>query len=124
MYIEKVKEHFFGKHGHKIDEMKGDVLADVMNTLLAMVRFPTSISAERRKKHAKHIQFFARALEKALIDRQHSLDAVRVVFEYMRQLAKDEAKKSKGTDEEEIMRRADERLKEILDDWGLSLIHI
>jgi len=118
MYIEKVKEHFFGKHGHKIDEMKGDVLGDVMNTLLAMVRFPTSISAERRKKHAKHIQFFARALKTALVDRQHSLDAIRNVFEYMRQLAKEEAKKSKGTDEEEIMKRADKRLSDLMDEWG------
>jgi len=118
VYIEKVKEHFFGKHGHKIDEFSGNALADVMNSLLAMVRFPKSISADRRKKHAKHLQFFARALKDALDDRQHSLDAIQTVFEYMRQLAKEEAKKSKGADEEEIMKRADERMTELLDDWG------
>ena len=118
MYIEKVKEHFFGKHGHKIDNFNGNPLADIMNSLLAMVRFPKSISAERRRKHAKHLQFFARALKDALVDRQHSLDAIQTVFEYMRQLAKEEAKKSKGADEEEIMSRADERMTELLDDWG------
>ena len=119
-YIEKVKGHFFGKHGHKIDEFNGNALADIMNTLLAMVRFPKSISADRRKKHAKHLQFFARALTHALDDRQHSLVAIQTVFEYMKQLAKEEAKKSKGADEEEIMKRADERMQELLDDWGDS----
>jgi len=118
MYIEKVKEHFFGKHGHKIDDFNGNALADVMNTLLAMVRYPQSINDDRKKKHAKHIQFFARALKDALTDREHSLVAVQTVFEYMRQLAKEEAKKSKSTDEEEIMRRADERMSELMDDWG------
>ena len=120
MYIEKVKEHFFGKHGHKIDEMNGNPIADIMNTLLAMVRYPQSISEERRRKHAKHIQFFARVLKDALKDRQHSLDAIGTTFEYMRQLAKEEAKKTEGTDEEEILRRAEERMEEIMEDWGDS----
>ena len=119
-YIEKVKEHFFGKHGHKIDEFNGNAMADVMNTLLAMVRFPQSISAERRKKHAKHLQFFARVLKDALVDREHSLQAIQTTYEYMKQLAVEEAKKSEGTDEEEIMRRADDRMTEIMDDWGDS----
>ena len=57
-YIDKVKEHFFAKHD--IGTIKGNVIADVLNTLLAMVRFPSSISDERRKRHARHIQFFAR----------------------------------------------------------------
>ena len=118
MYIEKVKEHFFGKHGHKIDEMNGNPIADIMNTLLAMVRYPTSISAERKKKHAKHIQFFARALKDALTDRHSTFMAIDSIYCYMNQLAKEEAKKHEDTDEEEILRRADERLKDILEDWG------
>jgi hypothetical protein len=118
MYIEKVKEHFFGKHGHKIDEMNGNPIADIMNTLLAMVRYPTSISAERKKKHAKHIQFFARALKDALTDRHSTFMAMDSIYCYMNQLAKEEAKKHEDTDEEEILRRADERLKDILEDWG------
>jgi hypothetical protein len=111
MYIEKVKEHFFGKHGHKIDEMNGNPIADIMNTLLAMVRYPQSISADRRKKHSKHIQFFARALKDALTDRHSTFMAMDSIYCYMNQLAKEEAKKHEDTDEEEILRRADERLK-------------
>ena len=118
MYIEKVKEHFFGKHGHKIDEMNGNPIADIMNTLLAMVRYPQSISADRKKKHAKHIQFFARALKDALTDRHSTFMAMDSIYCYMNQLAKEEAKKHEDTDEEEILRRADERLKDILEDWG------
>jgi hypothetical protein len=118
MYIEKVKEHFFGKHGHKIDEMNGNPIADIMNTLLAMVRYPQSISADRKKKHAKHIQFFARALKDALTDRDSTFMAMDSIYCYMNQLAKEEAKKHEDTDEEEILRRADERLKDILEDWG------
>ena len=118
MYIEKVKEHFFGKHGHKIDEMNGNPIADIMNTLLAMVRYPQSISADRRKKHSKHIQFFARALKDALTDRHSTFMAMDSIYCYMNQLAKEEAKKHEDTDEEEILRRADKRLKDILEDWG------
>ena len=118
MYIEKVKEHFFGKHGHKIDEMSGNPLGDVMNTLLAMVRYPQSISPERRKKHAKHIQFFARALKDALRDRESTYTAIESLYSYMNQLAVEEAKKTKEVDEEELMRRADEKLKEIMETWG------
>jgi uncharacterized protein with von Willebrand factor type A (vWA) domain len=121
MYIEKVKEHFFGKHGHKIDEMSGNPLGDVMNTLLAMVRYPQSISPTRRKKHAKHIQFFARALQNALTDRESTYKAIDSLYSYMWQLAKEEAEKHEGTDEEEILRRADNRLKELLDEWGESV---
>ena len=121
MYIEKVKEHFFGKHGHKIDEFNGNPIADIMNTLLAMVRYPQSISADRKKKHAKHIQFFARALKDALTDRDSTFMAMDSIYCYMYQLAKEEAEKHEGTDEEEILRRADDRLKELLDEWGSSV---
>ena len=121
MYIEKVKQHFFGKHGHKIDEFNGNPIADIMNTLLAMVRYPQSISADRRKKHSKHIQFFARALKDALTDRHSTFMAMDSIYCYMNQLAKEEAKKHKGTDEEEILRRADERLKDLLGEWGESV---
>jgi len=91
-----------------------------MNTLLAMVRYPQSISADRRKKHAKHIQFFARALKDALTDRHSTFMAIDSLYNYMNQLAIEEAKKSKETDEEEILRRADERMKDIMEDWGDS----
>jgi hypothetical protein len=118
-YIDKVKEHFFAKHD--IGTIKGNVIADVLNTLLAMVRFPSTISDERRKRHAKHIQFFARALKDALVDRESTLVAIQSIYEYMYQLVKEEAGKKEGdTSEEEILERAETRMSELLQEWGDS----
>ena len=117
-YIDKVKEHFFAKHD--IGTIKGNVIADVLNTLLAMVRFPSTISDERKKRHAKHIQFFARALKDALVDRESTLVAIQSIYEYMYQLAKEEASKRDDTSEEEILERAETRMSELLEEWGDS----
>ena len=117
-YIDKVKEHFFAKHD--IETIKGNVIADVLNTLLAMVRFPSTISDERKKRHAKHIQFFARALKDALVDRESTLVAIQSIYEYMYQLAKEEASKRDDTSEEEILERAETRMSELLEEWGDS----
>ena len=117
-YIDKVKEHFFSKHD--IQTIKGNVIADVLNTLLAMVRFPSTISDERKKRHAKHIQFFARALKDALVDRESTLVAIQSIYEYMYQLAKEEASKRDDTSEEEILERAETKMSELLEKWGDS----
>ena len=117
-YIDKVKEHFFAKHD--IGTIKGNVIADVLNTLLAMVRFPSTISDERKKRHAKHIQFFARALKDALVDRESTLVAIQSIYEYMYQLVKEEADKREDTSEEEILERAETRMSELLEEWGDS----
>ena len=117
-YIDKVKEHFFAKHD--IGTIKGNVIADVLNTLLAMVRFPSTISDERKKRHAKHIQFFARALKDALVDRESTLVAIQSIYEYMYQMAKEEASKTADTSEEEILERAETRMSELLEEWGDS----
>ena len=115
-YIDKVKEHFFAKHD--IETIKGNAIADVLNTLLAMVRFPSTISDERRKRHAKHIQFFARALKDALVDRESTLVAIQSIYEYIYQLAKEEASKREDTSEEEILERAETRMSELLEGWA------
>ena len=115
-YIDKVKEHFFAKHD--IGTIKGNVIADVLNTLLAMVRFPSSISDERRKRHARHIQFFARALKDALVNRESTLVAIQSIYEYIYQLAVEEASKREATSEEEILERAETRMSELIEEWG------
>ena len=115
-YIDKVKEHFFAKQD--IATIKGNVIADVLNTLLAMVRFPSTITDERKKRHAKHIQFFARALQNALVDRESTLVAIQSIYEYMYQLVKEEASKRKDTTEEEILERAESRMDELLEGWA------
>jgi|TARA_X000001382_G_scaffold3259_4_gene3475 hypothetical protein len=118
-YIEKVKTHYFEKHGEKMAEGDSE-FGNVLNTLLSLVRFPSALDAERKKKHAKHIQFFARALAPAYTDRASSLVAIQAVYEYMVQLAKDLAK-SEASDEspkEEAERRAAEKYESIINDWG------
>ena len=70
------------------------------------------------KKHAKHIQFFDRALIDALYDRHSTYMAIDSLYNYMNQLAIEEAKKREDMDEEELMKRADAKMKEILEEWG------
>ena len=115
-YIQKVKEHYFEKHGEKIEDCK-DPFGDVLNTLLALVRYPQAINDARRKKHAKHIQYFGRALKDGLKDRESSLQCIKALYEYMRQLAKEHAEASSDKDEASMMERATERLEEILDSY-------
>ena len=112
-YIQKVKEHYFDKHGEKIEKCK-DPFGDVLNTLLALVRFPQAIDADRKKKHAKHIQFFVRALKDGLKSRDNTLVCIESLYDYMRQLAKEQAEANEDSDEEGMMERAVEKLDEVL----------
>jgi nitric oxide reductase activation protein len=82
------------------------------------VRFPSSISDERKKRHARHIQFFARALKDALVDRASTLVAIQSIYEYIYQLAVTEAEKKGDTTEEEILERAETRMSELIAEWG------
>ena len=118
-YIEKVKAHYFEKHGDKMSDGDSE-FGNVLNTLLALVRYPSALDDERKKKHAKHIQFFARALAPAYTDRASSLVAIQAVYEYMVQLAKDLAKSdtSSETPKEEVERRAGEKYDKVIEDWG------
>ena len=115
-YIQKVKEHYFDRHGEKIEACK-DPFGDVLNTLLALVRFPQAIDAERKKRHAKHIQFFVRALKDGLKSRDNTLTCIESLYDYMRQLAKKQAEESEGDDEEAMLERATEELEKILSSY-------
>ena len=116
-YIEKVKEHYFAKHGEKIQT--DDSFGDILNTLLAFIRYPSALSEDRKKKHAKHLQFFARALAPAYTNRESSLEAIEAVYEYMFQIAKEIADKKaeEGASEEEIEKRTTERMDDIMSRW-------
>ena len=116
-YIEKVKRHYFEKHGKKIENCD-DPFADIVNTLLALVRYPEVIDAERRKKHAKHLQYFARALKTATESREESLKAVQSCYEYLVQLAEEMAEASKDGDEESIMKRAEDKMADVMKAWA------
>ena len=119
-YIEKVKDHYFNKHGKQMETVQDNEFANVLNTLLAFVRYPSALDDSRKKKHAKHIQFFARALAPAYTDRESCLIAIQTVYEYMHQLATQMAKESESDRDinEEAKEQADKRLEEIISEWG------
>jgi len=116
-YIEKVKRHYFEKHGKKIEDCD-DPFADIVNTLLALVRYPEVIDAERRKKHAKHLQYFARALKNATESREESLKSVQSCYEYLVQIAEEMAEASKDGDEESLIKRAEDKMSEVMKGWA------
>ena len=117
-YIAKVKDHYFNQHGDKIND-KGNEFGSILNTLLAFVRYPSALDDERKKKHAKHLRFFARALAPAYKDRESSLRAIQAIYEYMYQIASDMADKEneKKPSTEEIMEQAQSSMDKIMDDW-------
>ena len=118
-YITKVKAHYFEKHGEKMQDTK-DEFADILNTFLAFIRYPSALDAERKKRHAKHIQFFARAMVSAYTDRKTSMASMATVYEYMAQLASDIAKKNEKKDKEEggAEKRAEDSLGKLMSEWG------
>jgi len=116
-YIEKVKRHYFEKHGKKIEDCD-DAFADIVNTLLALVRYPEVIDAKRRKKHAKHLQYFARALKTATEDRQESLKAIQACYEYLVQIAEEMAEASEDGDDESLIKRAEDKMADVMKAWS------
>jgi len=116
-YIEKVKRHYFEKHGKKIEDCD-DAFADIVNTLLALVRYPEVIDAKRRKKHAKHLQYFARALKTATESREESLKAIQACYEYLVQIAQEMAEASKDGDEESLIKRAEDKMADVMKAWS------
>ena len=111
-----MKRHYFEKHGKKIEDCD-DAFADVVNTLLALVRYPEVIDAGRRKKHAKHLQYFARALKTATESREESLKAVQSCYEYLVQIAEEMAEANKDGDEESLIKRAEDKMSEVMKGW-------
>ena len=119
-YISKVKEHYFNKHGEKMVKTE-DKFGDILNTLLAFVRYPSALDADRKKKHAKHIQFFARALAPAYKDRESCLISIQTVYEYLHQVASnitDEESKTTSDCKTEARAKAEEKMKGVLEEWA------
>ena len=113
-YIAKVKEHYFDKHGSKMEKV--NEFGDVINTLLALVRYPSALDEERKKRHANHIQFFARALVNANNNRESMWEATVTIYEYMNQLAKDIAEKD-AKDGPSPKEKAEAEMDRLMNDW-------
>tara|TARA_R110000737_G_scaffold175554_2_gene200774 strand:+ start:1666 stop:3789 length:2124 start_codon:yes stop_codon:yes gene_type:complete len=116
-YISKVKEHYFEKHGKKMEASDSE-FGDILNTLLAIVRYPSALDDERKKKHAKHIRFFARALAPAYRDRSSCLSAIQTVYEYLYQIAKDISDKEVEGSDGATAEAAAKKMKDVIEGWG------
>ena len=117
-YIEAVKKHFFDtRMESQLKEVEGNEFLDLFNTLLAFIRWPQHLTAERRKKHAKHIQFFARALSKGLDSRENTYKCIEALFEYLKKVAEHMVKNG----DEDTQQQIEDKMKELKDAMGDEL---
>ena len=111
-YIVATKEYYFNeKVKDTLEQASSNPYLDLMNTLLALIRYPENINADRKKRHAKHIQFFARALKNALDSRENVLKAIETLYRYMNTVA-DKMAEEHG---EDIKDEAGEKMAEMKD---------
>ena len=107
-YLEKTKDHFFKEESSTLTDTTENY-SDVVNTLLMLVRYPSMISDDRRKKHAPHIRFFARALVKGIDSRDNTYRAIEACFRYLVKLAE---KMSDKKSADEMMEEANSVTKD------------
>jgi len=108
-YISKTKQYFFDEKLKDIlEKSEANPYIDLMNTMLAFIRYPEKIDKDRKKRHAKHIQFFARALAKALDDRDSVMKAIETLYIYMNKLAELMSKDMPDSQKERIAKRMEE----------------
>ena len=115
-YIEAVKKHYFNDKAKAL-EYSGDEFADVVNTLLMLVRYPSMLDAERRKRHAPHIRFFLSALKTGIESRDDTYACINGIYIYLKNVF-DELYEDKGEDEKEkAMKDATEKMESIKNDF-------
>ena len=82
-YIEKVKDHYFGKDA-KATADSGHEFTDIINTFLLLVRYPSLLSDDRKKRHAPHIRFFMDELKDGINDRESTYECITNIWMYMK----------------------------------------
>ena len=102
-YIVATKDYYFNeKVKDMLDKPNKNAYLDLMNTLLAFIRYPKNINTDRKRRHAKHIQFFARALKNALNSRENVLKAIETLYVYMNKVAEKMAKDNPDDIEKDV----------------------
>ena len=122
-YIEKCKKHYFEDSFESMGKTS-DAFADLINTFMLFVRYPSLIDADRRKRHAPHIRFFARTMSDALDSRDNTYVAIETVYSY---LIKSFQKMNEGADDkrlEEAMDKADSRVSDMMSKFEKSGVDI
>jgi len=121
-YIEKCKKHYFEDSFKNVNTK--DAFADLINTFMLFVRYPSLIDSDRRKRHAPHIRFFARTMSNALDSREDTYVAIETLYSY---LIKSFKKINEGADDkrlEDAMREADTRVDDMMANFEESDVDI
>jgi hypothetical protein len=96
-YIEACKEHYFAES--KVEEVDLTDFTELVNTLLLLVRYPSKLDADRRKKHGKHIRVFMAELKKGIDSRENTITCIKNIFTYLMKQAEDMTPDSTPTEE-------------------------
>jgi uncharacterized protein YegL len=113
-YLEKTKDHFFNKESRSLTDSTKKY-ADVINTLLMLVRYPSMIDDDRKNKHAPHIRFFARALTNGIYSRDNTYKAIEACYRYLVKVAH---KMAVTRTPEEMMKEATDMAESRLESIG------
>ena len=116
-YIEKCKEHYF--QSSDIEEEVKEPLADVINTLMMLVRFPTLIDDDRKKRHAPHIRFFARALTTGINSREDTYTCIESIYNYLKATA-EKMKGDEDVDMDKVMEEVNANYKDMKERFAES----
>ena len=87
-YIESCKEHYFGEVKHDVDEDTSQ-FGDLINTFLMLVRYPSKIDLDRRKRHAPHIRILMSMIKTGIDSREDTYKCIKQVHEYLVRQAKE-----------------------------------
>ena len=120
-YISEVKKHFFKeKMETKLEMIEDNPFMDILNTLLAFIRWPEHMGDTRRKRHGKHIRFFARALKNGLDSRENTFECIEALFHYLKAVAEKMVKdKGSGEDMKKDIEKEMDKLKKSMTDGDL-----
>ena len=119
-YIVATKDYYFNeKVKDMLDKPNANPYLDLMNTMLAFIRYPKNINLDRKKRHSKHIQFFGRALIGALEDRQSVIKAVKTMYAYMKKVA-EKMEKEMPDDSKGDLAKKMKKLRETIDGSEMS----
>ena len=116
-YIEACKKHYFEDGFESMGKTK-EPFADLLNTFMLFVRYPSLIDADRRKRHAPHIRFFARAMSPALSSREAVYKGIENIYTYLLK-AFDKMNEGAGDKRlEEAVAKAESRVEEMMEKFG------
>ena len=113
-YIEACKEHYFGEAKHDIDTDTSE-FGDLINTFMMLVRYPSKINTDRRKRHAPHIRLFMSMIKDGIDSREAVHKCILLVHKYLI------AQASKMDDQKDISEVMEE-LKGKAMDYGESRV--